>query len=197
MSSIINTADLNSYTGKTLTAAVATQVVKAVNQWIESRTGRCWGDTATATESHDWKPHIWLHHQDVHSITSVKFGYDLADQITIDPTTYRVNKLGRLSFGGYRNRNSFRYADYPDSLEIAYTYGVDEVPDDLKLAALGIAAGFYNWASNGQQEIVSAQVGSYRVDYSGRFAGSEGSNPANSTPDANFAIVASYATKRF
>jgi Group II intron, maturase-specific domain len=41
------------------------------------------------------------------------------------------------------------------------------VPEDLKLAALGLAAGFYNWVTNGQKEVSSAQVGSYRLQYVG------------------------------
>jgi hypothetical protein len=45
----------------------------------------------------------------------------------------------------------------------------------MKLAALGIAAGFYNWATSEQKEIVSAQVGSYRINYAGS-AGSGGQN---------------------
>jgi hypothetical protein len=67
------------------------------------------------------------------------------------------------------------------------------VPEDLKLAALGIAAGFYNWASSEQKEIVSAQVGSYRVDYAGSARGGDQST----TSDANCAVISSYATKRF
>jgi hypothetical protein len=95
-----------------------------------------------------------------------------------------------LTFGGYQS-GTRQYADFPEWLEVTYTYGVDEVPEDLKLAALAIAAGFYNWATNEQKEIVSAQVGSYRVSYGGS-AQSGGTNN-----DANWAVIKSYATKRF
>ena len=72
----------------------------------------------------------------------------------------------RPSFGtlyGVRRANPA----YSDWLEVTYSYGKDDVPADLKLAVLGIAAGFYNWAIGGQKEIVSTQVGSYRVEYAG------------------------------
>jgi hypothetical protein len=196
MSDIITIDDLNSYMNKDLTAAVAQQVVDAVNAYIESKTGRCWGETKTATERYDGSRSIWLRHQDVISITSIKTGYPGQAQDTYDPAGYYVNSLGRLTFnsspsGFYAGRSSG--AAYGDWLEATYVYGVAEVPEDLKLAALGIAAGFYNWATTEQKEIVSAQVGSYRVNY----AGSSTSGTTGTTSDTNWAVINSYATKRF
>lgn len=191
MSSIISTADLAAYMNKSLTAAVSKQVVDAVNAYIERATHRCWGDTLTVKEVHDWKPRIWLHHQDVRNISSIKFGYPTAARITIDSSSYYWNKLGRVSFtpryGGWR------YADLPEYVEVTYTYGVDEVPEDLKLAALGIAAGFYNWASDGHKTVSASQVGSYRVEYAGN---KRAADSVDTTAEANFNVVASYATRR-
>lgn len=191
MSSIITTAELATFTGQTLTAGVASQVVKSVNQWIENQTGRCWGDTVTVKETYDWQPRLWLRHQDVVHISSIKFGYAGSAQVEIVSTSYHFSPLGRVSFLPYRQRR--QYANYPDYLEVTYTYGTDEVPEDLKLAALGIASGFYNWATNGQRDVVASQVGSYRLEYAGS---SRSGGSADSSADTNFAIVASYKTKR-
>jgi hypothetical protein len=196
MSSIINIDDLNSYMNKDLTAAVAQQVVDAVNAYIESKTGRCWGETKSVSERYDWSRSIWLKHQDIVSITSINTGYPGQVQDTYDPDGYYVNPLGRLTFYSSPwgpSVGTARGAAYGDWLEVTYVYGVTEVPEDLILAALGIAAGFYNWASDGQREISSSQVGTYRVEY----AGSRSSSNSDSTADANKAIVARYATKRF
>jgi len=190
MSSIISPSDLNAYTQKTLATAVAKQVVDAVNAYIERVTHRCWGDIVTVTEQYDYAPRLWLRHQDVQAVNSVKSGYPGQNLIDIDATDYYCNSLGRLTFGTYPRRR--RYADLSEWLEINYTYGVDEVPEDLKLTALDIASGFYNWATNNQQEVVSAQVGSYKLQY----AGKSNSSGGNSTADSNFAVVESYAMRR-
>src|SRR5215213_233063 len=103
MSSIITPSDLNSYMQKPLATAVAKQVVDAVNAYIERVTHRCWGDTVTITETHDYAPRVWLRHQDVVAINSVKFGYFDLDFVDIDSNSYHYNSLGRLTFGSYRS----------------------------------------------------------------------------------------------
>jgi hypothetical protein len=75
MSSIISTSDLNSFTQKTLNSAIASQVVAAVNAYIERVTHRCWGDTTTVTERYDYASRLWLRHQDVQEVQSINFGY--------------------------------------------------------------------------------------------------------------------------
>jgi hypothetical protein len=189
MSSIISTSDLNSFTQKSLNSAVASQVVAAVNAYIERVTHRCWGETKTVTERHDYAGWLWLRHQDVQEVVSVSSGYPGSTPAAIQSDAYYCNAAGRLSFGSY-------YVDQPRSnpsrwLEISYSYGVEEVPEDLKLAALGIAAGFYNWATNGQKEVSSAQVGSYRLQYANASSGG-----SDSTASSNFSVIKSYATKR-
>jgi hypothetical protein len=147
MSSIISTSDLNSFTQKTLNGAVASHVVAAVNADIERVTHRCWDEIKTVTERYDYGNRLWLRHQDVQEVSSVNSGHPGTTPVEIDRDTYYCNGLGRLSFGTFLH--GCRYPDLPEWLEISYSYGVEDVPEDLKLAALGIAAGFYNWATNG------------------------------------------------
>ena len=69
MSKVITVDELTSYmSGTTLTPVVAQQVVDGVNAWIERVTHRCWGETKTATERHDYGRAIYLRHQDVVSV---------------------------------------------------------------------------------------------------------------------------------
>jgi hypothetical protein len=195
MSQIITIDDLTGYMNKTLTSTVAQQVVDAVNAYVERVTHRCWGETKIATERVDWNSSLYLRHQDVVGITTINTGYPGQTPDLMDEADYYVNPLGRVSFftstgglapatRGSRSRN--------DWLEITYEYGQLEVPEDLRLAALGLAAGFYNWASNGQREISSTQVGSYRV----QFAGSGQPGGGDATADAHRSIIASYAMRR-
>lgn len=199
MSKIITASDLNAYMNKTLADGVATPVVAAVNAWIESRTHRCFGETKQAVERYDWNPVTYLRHQDILSIDAVTFGWPGQTTYTAESNAYWSNSWGRLTLrtyllGGFNFVQSEMYNDY---MEVTYTYGAAETPDDLKLAALGIAAGFYNWATNNQKDIISSQVGSYRLEFSGRVrAGANGPDPANNTTDANWQVVDSYRMQR-
>ena len=196
MSIIITATDLNSYTGKTLVSSVSAMVVAAVNQWIEQQTHRAWGVTLSVVERRDWTAPIWLRHPDVQAITSLKYGFPGQTQTTIASTGYFVNALGRLTI--YWGQHHGISALNNDFMEITYTYGVPQVPDDLKLAALGIAAVMYNYAVNGQQNVVASSVGSYRIETIGaiRGAGNSAPNPAMNTAEANYLIIDSYAMRR-
>ena len=196
MSNIFTATDLNTFTGKTLTSSIANQVVLGVNQWIEQRTHRSWGATNTVTERYDWASVIWLRHPDVTAITSVKLGFPGQTQSTIDPTGYFNNSFGRLTmYWGQPHGISARHNDF---MEIIYSYGVATVPDDLKLAALGIAAVIYNFAINDQQNVVAATVGSYHLQTIGSIRGTGNgiTNPAMNTAEHNFMIVDSYIMRR-
>jgi hypothetical protein len=188
MSKIITSEDLSDYMGKTLVNGRAEPVVNAVNQWIESRTGRCWGETKQETRRFGYKRTIWLRRMDIVSIDSVETGIPGQTQDAVSADSYYLDDLGAVNLGSFGNSP---FANIRDYIGITYTYGKVEVPDDLKLAALGIAAGYYNWATEGNKEIVSTSVGSYRVEYSGR-----GNSQAKTTSDANFAIVESYKVRR-
>jgi hypothetical protein len=205
MSIIITEADFTSYTGKP-TSPLVTQVVKAMNQWIETRTHRCWGETKSVTERYDYQRSIMLRHMDVQSITTVKFGLPTGTQQIVGSQSYYTNQFGRLillpallqiaagSAGAMLPNNPSMFRDY---VEITYTYGTTDVPEDLKMAALGIAYKFYNYAHDSGQDIVATSVGSYRVQYAGSVRGVSGqADPAKSTADANFQIVDSYRMQR-
>jgi len=207
MSSIINIDDLTSYMNKSLTNAVAQQAVDAINTWVENYTNRCWGDSAMVTERYDWKRVIYLRHQDVQTIVSVKLGYPGHPQTTLDSGNYFVNPRGRLTFyaagfGFGTGMSSFLGGNtmYSDWLEITYTYGVVAVPEDLKMASLALAALYYNWAINGFKDVVATSVGSYKVQFSGAIRGATSAGqppaPALHIEEANWQIIDSYKTRR-
>jgi hypothetical protein len=200
MSNIIITADLSIYTGKTLVGPIADSVVATVNKWIDVRTHRVWNvgnAPISVVERYDWKSPLWLRHMDVVAIQTVKLGYPNLSQQTIAPGGYFVNPEGRLTMyfsysAGISVRNN-------DLLEITYTYGAQTVPDDLKQAALAIAARLYNYATNDGKDIVSTSVGGYRVESIQAIRGTSGenTNPGNNTADLLFAVVDSYKMTRF
>lgn len=197
MSNIITTTELSAYMNKTLNSAIAGQVVAAVNKWIETRTHRTWGvpvaDLVDITERRDWARNIYLRNQDIVAVTSVKLGYPGGTQHTLTSDSYSWDEIGRISLftGSQILLSPLNGRDY---VEVTYTHGVAEVPEDLKLAALGVAAGFYNYAVNNQGDVSSAQVGSYRLTYRQQTDGTK--NPANNTNDFNWSIIDSYKLQR-
>ncbi len=198
MSSIISTTDLSSSLPNVdVDSALATQVVSAVNAYVENQTHRCWGETTTVTERYDWDKTLWLRHMDVTAITSITLGWPGQTQSTLDSTSYFFNPVGRVTLiaqqGGGVNA-SWQRNDY---IAVEYTYGVEDVPDDLKQAAIGVAVGMYNWASAGGHEVVETSVGSYRVMYAGAVRSSAtGPAPYNNQADANFLTIQGYAMQR-
>ncbi|MEB0287226.1 hypothetical protein QN355_11740 [Cryobacterium sp. 10S3] len=202
MSVIIQTTDLNTYMNKILVAAIATQVVSAVNQWVESRTRRSWGATVQVVERYDYKPRgVFLRKMDIVSVDLIRLGWpnQPSGMSTINASSYYVNEFGRLTMlSPFANSVNSTTRFFNDLLEVTYTYGVTKVPDDLKLAALGIAAVMYNFAVNGQQNIVASSVGNYHIQTIGaiRGAGGVAPNPAMNTAEANYAIIDSYVMRR-
>lgn len=189
MSNIITVEDLTDYMApKVVPAAVAAAVVDAVNAWIERVTRRCWGDTKEASERHDLQPNVWLRHQDVTEIESVKTGFRGRAQATLDASNYYWHPDGRLALPVFRRTRDF--------LEVSYTYGVEEVPEDLVLAALGVAAGFANWAADGNKDVTARSVGGYSVSYGNKQPAPGQAAGGSSVTDLNFATVRSYATRR-
>jgi hypothetical protein len=172
-------------------------VTAAVNDWVEQYTHRSWGVIKSiVAERYDFKDTIWLRHPDVVSVDAVVIGYPGQSQETISPGNYFSNALGRVTlyWGAHLPQSKWNN----DLLSISYTYGVLTVPNDLKLAALGIAAVMYNFAINGQQNIVSSSVGSYHVQTIGAIRGAGGVKPnsAMNTAEANYAIIDSYVMRR-
>lgn len=209
MSKIFSSAELDTYmVGVTLNAGLRDQVVAAVNEWIENRTHRCFGEIKTITdENHGWSNSVWLDHMDVVSITSMSLGWPGQSQTTVQSSAYFFNRQGRVTCFSNANQNISRL--YNDYMHVTYTYGYDRlgyaadgvtpiVPDDLKLAALSIAAGLYNYAANGNQQVVAAAVGSYRLQYIGSVRGTSSGalNPAGNISESHWATVDSYVMKR-
>jgi hypothetical protein len=196
MSSIITATDLGTYTGNTLVPGIAAQCAAAANKFIEQRTHRSWGQVVSVTERYDYQSILWLRHPDVQSITSIKLAYPNLTQTTLDPSSYFLNSFGRVTL--YWGQNHGISPLNNDLMEVTYTYGVSEVPDDLRLAALGIAAVWYNFAINGQMNVVSSSVGSLHIETIGAIRGSGTAkyNPAMNSAEANFQIIDSYAMRR-
>jgi hypothetical protein len=196
MSQVITIDDLTSYMPtSTLDDGLTQQIVDGINSWIETSTNRCFGETKQVAERHDWGRMVWLNHMDVQSIEAVSTGWPQQTAVTVPSTGYFWNPYGRLEFFGLYGAMVGR--NIRDYLLVEYTYGVVDVPDDLKMACLGVAAGFYAWASNGNRDVASVSVGSYHIEYTNKrtTAGSV-PDPATSTADANWAVIESYKLRR-
>lgn len=193
MSSIITPAQLNSYLNKSLPAGTVNLIVDGVNQYIENATSRVWGETKTIVERYDWGRTLWLRHQDIISVTSLKVGWPGQPQTTLDPTGYFVNQLGRVTMFWQIRTHANGSPYYNDYIEVTYVYGSQEVPDDLVQAALAIASRAYTRSQQGEQDAVSVQAGSYHLQFQ-RVPIRGGTNiPPIGSPDA---VIASYATVR-
>ena len=158
--SIITASELNTYTGQTLDTARAAQVVAAVESYIKDFTGRSFGATTTVTdELHDYAPVIFLRNLDVTDVTEVRLGQTGDSQTTT--TDFLWSDTGRVILN--ESRVGFRRTR--DYIRVSYTHGVTTVPDDLKLAALSLAADYYNHADSNNQELTAEGIGSYRLSY--------------------------------
>ncbi|MBB0998325.1 hypothetical protein G6024_14725 [Dietzia maris] len=187
MSSIITVPQLKQV-NPAVNDEVGAAVVAAVNAWIENVTSRCWGEEKTATERHDASSVVWLRHMDVREVEYVRTGYPGDTATTLEANRYYCSAEGRLRLksGGRR--------PIEDYLEVKYTYGTEAVPDDLVLAALGIATSYYDWATNGGREISRAQVGSYTLQFANSSSGFGGQ--PDPTVSRDMQVVKSYALRR-
>lgn len=200
MSQVITLDDLTAYATIAIASDRGQLVVDAMNQWVETRTNRVWGETKKLIQRYDWTyQSLWLRHMDIQSIDSVKLGWPGQVQQTLPSNSYFLNELGRVTFLRQFIPDAIvgPSAVYNDYLEVTYTYGTETVPDDLKMAVLGIAANFYNWAINNQRDISAVAVGSYNVQYANKRPNPSGaSDPATNTADTNWAIIESYRQQR-
>jgi hypothetical protein len=163
---VIAVSDLSSYSKLDLSAdSKAALVVAAVNQWIINYTGRSFGVTTVVTnEIHDYRPSLWLDHQDVQTIQAVRVGYPNQTAQALPSNNYFVNEYGRLvlNLSGVDIPGRGNY----DLISVDYSYGRAAVPDDLKLAAMALAFDFYqDQGSNGA--ISMAMVGQLRLQFKG------------------------------
>lgn len=192
MSSIITLDDLTSYIGDdSIDAGNGQQAVDAVNDFIESQTGRSWGGSATVTERYRLSDRIFLRHRGVTAVASVKFGFPGQQQTTLNASTYFLGSTGQLRLARPRVVSDSRLDDY---VEVTYTYGDETVPPALKQAALQLAARNYNYATNGQQDVKSASAGSYKVEFAS--GSSDGSTGSLSVTDEAMKVVRYYSPRR-
>jgi hypothetical protein len=214
MSKIITTTSLTAYMGATLNPQQASTVVNGMNRYVENRTSRCWGELNSVEERYDWNPLIWLRHQDVQSIESIVLGYPGLETSTLDATSYFFNSYGRVTMYLQQPTQFNPSAVNNDLVLISYVYGytglgfsdeddtVPEVPEDLLMATLGIAAHYYDWLTNGQKDVVSAGVGTFKLTFSGSVrgvgGGPDGNSPASSlsTDQQNWDVIDSYKMRR-
>jgi uncharacterized phiE125 gp8 family phage protein len=163
---IITKADLDAYLKITTDATQGADVVNAVNAYIKTATGRLFGSTLIVVgERHDFANTIWLNNMDVVSIEAIRVG--LPNQGTpqaLASDAYWFNKYGRVNLA-VLNMDRYPSRYWYDLVAVDYTFGVTTVPDDLKLAALQLAAQYYKYIGSGNQVITSAGVGTYRVSY--------------------------------
>ena len=200
MSQVITIDDFQTSMGSTaIDPGIAQQVVDGVNGWIEDYTNRCFGETKQITETYDYAKTLYLRHMDVVSVDQIDVGYPGQSHQTLDATGYFSNRLGRVTMLWASRGFSGPSMAYNDWMSVTYTYGVLNVPDDLKMAALNIAGNFYNFVTNGQHDVSAFSVGSYHVEYaSKRTTGGSGnsSDPATSTSDASWAVIDKYRQRK-
>lgn len=205
MSKIITATELNSYTSKTLDSAVAGFIVDALDGYVDRETSRSFGELQTVTETYDYRGLIWLRHMDITEIVSVKLGFPGQSPYEVPADGYRFNPLGRLRLNGRTIDAPVSY-DEIDYVEVTYKYGFTKlgytdspantaprVPADLKHAALAIAAGFYNYATEGQREVLAASIDGYREEYAGR---TDQASSGKNTRDSHFSVISGYAMQR-
>lgn len=190
MSSIITATDLsNALPNVDVDGAVASQIVSAVNQWIENQTGRTWGAESTVTERHALAGTIWLGSTNVKGITSVTFGLPGRTQTTQSASSYYLSPGGRLTLSNFASGAVRGSRDY---VQVVYTTD-GAVPEDLKLAAIQTAMNAYTYAADGGREVSATSIGSYSVSYGGK----SGQQTSGDIQTSAKAVIQSYRTVRF
>lgn len=194
MSKIATTQDLSTYAkGATLDEALAQQVVSAVNAYVENYTHRVWGETKSFTEHLSYAYDFFLKKQDIAALTSIKLGYPGQTQRTLtENTDFWWQPWGEVTVLGYY-ASGMPYGMPKNYVEVTYTSGVEDVPDDLKFAALGIAYEMYQDALAGGKRVSEVQVGSYRINYSNRTPGPNGQDESTKS---NFDVLDRYRQRR-
>lgn len=170
MSNIVDLQTLKDYLGITDSDSDSQlqTIISTLPAYVKLMTGRWYGSLKEVTESYDFAPTIFLANNDVSSITWIKRGYspdhnfesDSDNLTTLSNTDYRWNSLGRISLSSQFYNNKTK-GDY-DEIVVKYKYGVANVPDDIKLAAMMFAGDAYN-AIDG--EVTDEQLDTYRRKY--------------------------------
>jgi len=196
MSAIFTKAELITYLGATVVPDVlATQTVAAMNAFVDRYTHRSFGEIKTVIdEQYDFKSPLWLRHQDVTSVDGIKIGYPNTTQTPIGSGNYFFNSYGRITL--YWGQKSGLSTWNNDLLSVSYKHGVSTVPDDLKLACLGIAAAMCNFAINNGQDVIAQSIGSYRLQTMGSIRSNGIPEPAMNRAQANWQVIDAYKLRR-
>lgn len=179
MSTIITLSDFKNYIGtQDINDDRATQIIAGINQWVESYTGRIWGEVREVNDDLDFEPVVFLSHIDITQVKEVKlFGTTLTED------EYKVDKVtGRLLLSKLAERKYSR--DYFNQVQVKYMSGNGTVPLDLKDAVLKLTADNYNRRDDKDANVTSERLGSYSVSYGGSASTSE-SGSSNSANPAN------------
>ena len=116
---------------------------------------------------------------------TVILGYPNKMQEQLDNTSFFWDQWGRVTMYLQQPRQFNPSAVNNDLVQITYTYGVVNVPADMQSAALAIAANYYNWCVNGQKDVVSANIGNYRLEFEAAVRGVGGGPDGNAPPVAH------------
>ena len=171
--SVLTLQDYENYTGNTYSGAEKNRIeliIAAVNDWVESYTGRIFGESKTFTKRIDYDPVIFLPHMDIQAISSLKIN-------GVEMTNYKWESSGRIVLSLSGKSYSGNRRDY-GRVEVTYAsqYAGDPsvIPAMVKLAAMQLVSDNEN--KEGTQEITQASTGGYSVSTgSGSGGGSGGS----------------------
>lgn len=192
MSSIITSAQVIERTGAD--ATTGDLVAKAINQLIETATGRVWGESQTVTEVYDAANVLWLSQMDITGVSDVKVGFpNKLPRTTLEASSYSFNKYGRLVLS-YAPMKALPPST-SDYIEVTVTHGVpaDKIPADLILAALSLASSYYSYAiENGGNEVSEEAIGSYRIRY---LDGSGSSDGTVNKKSRDWQVINAYAKR--
>lgn len=189
---MITTAELKEHLGITDSSqdTYLTNLAARITAYVERYTGRVFGRSVTVTdEVHDYPKDggtVLLRQTDVRTLTSLKY-----NDTAMDTAAYKWNAAGEINLPAYSswdiNWGTSRHG-HNNALKITYTYGMVEVPLDVKLAALEIASTVYA-RRQGQGQKVAERIGDYSVQYA------DAAKAAGQLPD-QLGILDSYRFKR-
>lgn len=171
---MITLAELKAYLGidpgDTSQDAKLQLIVDATNAYIEDTTLMNYsGSDKTRSEVQDYRDNIYLGRMGVKTITALKLYQSSTETETDDLATdsYTFNNVGRLTLDQNYN-DDYNRSDY-NAVHVTYTYGLEtgeEVPADLKLAALQFASEQVSASAGGDsRHVKSESTGSYRIEF--------------------------------
>lgn len=188
MSSIVTVENLGDYLGLDLTNdPKAALIISAVNAFIESYTGRVFGEVKDFNETIDYEPVIFLSHVDISEVSVLKIN-------NVEMTGFKWNRVGRIVLSASGRGYVGKRTNY-DLVEVQYKSGISDVPADLLGAALQLAGDNFN--QSGTQNVSQASVGGYSLTFASVGGGSGSAGSAGATNVGSFAgILNAYRVRK-